>query len=256
MIKQVSGRAGWSTSVRNFALLTSACLAVASCDLSGSQAVGYQARVDVAQRMLLSGQYDSAYTILDEVSVDHNSRPEAHLSVGDAYLRGGAFFKARNAFNQAIKGGATTEGQLGFGRVALAQNDPKAAFEKFDLVLATDPDNEVALNGRGVAFDLQGQHQRAIAEYEKVLAINPTNLDALNNMALSHAIGGLGHKAVSILQDLTQSQLTDINLRHNLAIAYYVVGEKEAAHKLATSELSDSEADQMFDAVRRYRLSR
>ncbi|MFT5968690.1 MAG: Flp pilus assembly protein TadD [Yoonia sp.] len=233
-----------------------AAIGLAGCDLSGTQPVGFQARVDVAERMLLSGQYDNAYRLLDEVSADNNGRAEAQLSIGNAYLRNRALFKARNAFNQAIQKGSPVDGQLGLGRVALAQNDSRLAFEKFDLVLVKHPTNKVALNGRGVAFDLQGEHQRAIAEYKKLLAIDPTNLDALNNLALSHAIGGLGHEAVGILQDLTESQLTDVNLRHNLAIAYAVVGRNDAAYKLTASELPKAEAQRIFTSVRRYRDSR
>ncbi len=229
---------------------------LAGCELSGSQSVGFQSRVDVAQRMLLSGQYDGAYRLLDNVTREHAGQADAHLSVGNAYLSGGALFKARNAFTQAISAGAPQNGQLGLGRVALAQNNTPIAFQKFDLVLAQDPTNEAAINGRGVAFDLRGEHQRAIGEYTKLLVINPTNLDGLNNLALSHALGGSGETAVSILQDLTQSQLTDVNLRHNLAIAYYVTGREAAAYKLANSELSKAQAQKTFRSVRRYRGSR
>ncbi|MEL7092507.1 MAG: tetratricopeptide repeat protein [Pseudomonadota bacterium] len=245
----------WRTG-RNLALACLAATALIGCELSGSQPVGYQARVDVAQRMLLSGQYDSAYRLLNEVSTDHGSQPAAHLSVGNAYLRGGAHFKARNAFNAAIRGGAETEGHLGLGRVALAQNNPTVAFEKFDAVLAVDPGNITALNGRGVAYNLRGEHQRAIGEFTKLLAINPTHLDALNNLALSHALGGSGTEAVEILSDLTQSQVTDTNLRHNLAIAYSIVGREKTAMRLAGPEMSNGQAQQTFRSVRRYRASR
>ncbi|MFK8053415.1 MAG: tetratricopeptide repeat protein [Woeseiaceae bacterium] len=241
---------------RKLILTVLACLGVSACSLSGSQPIGFQDRVNVGERMLASGEYESAYRLLGEVTQDNDSKADAHLSVADAYLRGDAFFKARNAFHQAIEKGATTVGQVGLGRVALAQNDPDTAVAKFDSVLAVDPANQAALNGRGVAFDLRGEHQLAIAEYHKVLEINPTNLDALNNLALSHTIGGLGHEAVAILQDLTQSELTDTNLRHNLAIAYYIVGRQQAGYTLATVDMSRAKAEQTFDAVRRYRASR
>jgi Flp pilus assembly protein TadD len=230
--------------------------AVTGCALSGSQSVGYQARVDVAQRMLLSGQYESGYKLLEEVSRDHGGQSDALLSIGDAYLRGGAFFKARSTFQQASRNGAPTKGELGMGRVALAENKPKLAFAKFNSVLAADPTNEIAMNGLGVAFDLNGEHKRAVAEYTKLLMINSTNMDALNNLALSYAIGGSGQEAVTILRDLTRSQLNDVNLRHNLAIAYYVTGQEKVAYKLVTSEISESEAKQTFQSIRRYRSSR
>lgn len=240
---------------RKTVLFVVAALFLGGCELSGSQPVGYQARVDVAQRMLVGGQYDSAYRLLDEVSRDHGSQAEALLSVGNAYLQGGALFKARNAYRTAIKMGADRRGHLGLGRVALAQNNTSEAFRNFDLVLADDPKNETALNGRAVAFDLSGDHLRAISAYQTLLAINPTNLNALNNLALSHVLGGSGHEAVAILQDLTRSQLTDLNLRHNLAIAYYLVGRESEAYDLATAEMSKDQAQQIFHAMRQYRGS-
>lgn len=237
----------------------SVCLlssALVGCELSGSQSVGYQARVDVAQRMFLSGQYESAYRLLDDVFRDHGTQPNAQIAVGNAYLRGGAFFKARNAFESAIKVGATIEGQLGLGRVALAQNNAAVAFEKFDAVLAKDPTNQTALNGRGVAFNLRGEHQLAVGEFTKLLAVNPTHLDAWNNLALTHALGGLGAEAVEILTELTQSHVNDVGLRHNLAIAYAIVGREQTALRLSGPELTPADAQDTFRSVRRYRASR
>lgn len=235
------------------ALAMSTVIMLSACELSGSQDVGFQSRVDVATRMLQSGQHASGYQILDQVATDHAGSPEAYLAIGNAYLEVGAFAKADNAFATAARYGAQEKATIGLGRAALARNAPDEAIQHFSSVLKKEPRNLTAINGIGVALDLKGQHTAARIEYNKVLAIDPTHVAALNNLALSNTLHGSGEIAVAFLQYLTRSQINDPTLRQNLALALSVTGRQQDAFRLATADISEKQAEAVFQLVANYR---
>lgn len=249
------GRGAGAAKVRRIAVTSAAVMALASCGLSGSQQVGFQSRIDVGARMLQSGQHASGYRLLDQVAAEHAGSAEASLAIAAAYLDNRAFAKAENAYNSAARNGAGDRATVGLGRVALARNAPDQAMRLFSAVLEKDPANLAAINGIGVAHDLKGQHAQARAEYSKVLTIDPTHTDALNNLALSNVLGGSGETAVAILQDLTGSQVNDPTLRQNLAIALAMTGRRDDAVRLATADISENQADAIFQLVAHYRRS-
>jgi Flp pilus assembly protein TadD len=239
-----------STSV---ALAIGAGILLTSCGVSGSQQVGFQSRVDVGARMLESGQFASAYRLLDEVAAENPGSPKADLAIAEAYLKNDAFAKAENAYHSALDNGGGLPAAVGLGRVALARNAPELALQRFAAVLEQDPGNVTAINGQGVAYDLMGNHVEARTEYAKVLTYDPANVDALNNLALSHALSGSAEKAVTILRDLAGSQVNDPTLRQNLAIAMAATGHQADAVRLAAADIPEDQAEAMFALVSKYR---
>lgn len=235
------------------ALLMGLLAITAGCSLSGTQPVGFAARVDVAERMLLSGQHDGAYMLLDDVAAAHSGTPEAELAIGDAYLRAGAFLRAETAYHAAIRSGAGDHGEVGLGRVALARNATDRAMAHFNAVLERDAGNLAARNGLGVAFDLKGMHPQARAQYITVLEADPVHLAALNNLAMSNTLSASSEMAVASLRDLAESNLSDATVRQNLAIALYVAGRRSDAAQLAAADMEASLAEALFSSVVRYR---
>lgn len=233
-----------------------AFLTITACSMSGSQEVGYQARIDVAKQMLLSGQYNRGYRLLEAVEKEHGDQTGAYLALGDAYLEASAFLKANLAFEKAKRKGALVKGDIGLGRVALARNEPKLASDRFLAALTHEPQNVVAINGIGVSHDLFGNHHLARLEYARVLEIDPTHSNSINNLGLSLALQGSGERSVQILSDLARSELDDATIRQNLAIGFAVVGRRQDAMRLARADLSEVEAKRLFKAVVNYRRSR
>ncbi|MCU0910447.1 MAG: tetratricopeptide repeat protein [Rhodobacteraceae bacterium] len=231
-------------------------MALGSCGLSGDQPVGYQAQIAVAEQMLQSGQFDRGYRILDDVTRQQSSSGPAQLALGDAYLRSRAYLKAELAYRRASETGKNVDGQIGLGRVALARNEAQAARQHFQGVLARNPRSLAALNGMGVAYDLEGNHLMAAAEYRKALAIDPGYNPALNNLGLSLALAGNGAEAAQVLSEVAASQVNDAVLRQNLAVAYFVAGREQDGRRLATTDISGQRADLLRNAVLRYRRAR
>jgi Flp pilus assembly protein TadD len=227
---------------------------LSACALSGTQPVGFEARVDVAKRMLLSGQHDSAYRLLDDVAAtEDGNTPKAQLAVGDAYFESGAFLRAETAYRAAIANGAIAAGEVGLGRVALGRNAPDSAISHFNAALKQDSENLDAINGLGVALDLKGLHAQARAQYIRILKVDAVHVAALNNMAMSNVLSGSAEIATITLRDLAESNLSDATLRQNLALALHATGRSNEATKLAEADLDGPTTQALFNAVMRYR---
>ena len=142
---------------------------------------------------------------------------QAALSVGDAYLRQGAFTKAATSFD--IARGDEIGGLVGKGRVALARNASQEALVLFGQGLEKESDNVDALNGVGVAYDIAGDHAAARQSYQNALLLEPNHFASNNNLGLSLALGGNSDQAVAALSELSRSNLDSSKVRQNLAFA-------------------------------------
>lgn len=115
----------------------------------------------------------------------------------------------------------------------------------FDAVLSADPQNLVALNGKGVALDSLGEHGEAQTAYHVVLAATPDNVAAQNNLALSYILSEHYADAVRILEKLLKSKQGDrATVRQNLALAYGLQGNHKKALELGLQDLSAKEAEE------------
>ncbi|MGL6209143.1 MAG: tetratricopeptide repeat protein, partial [Paracoccaceae bacterium] len=177
------------------------------CGLGGGQPVGHQSQLAVAEQLILSGQVTQGYRIIDEVNERKIRSPKVRLDVADGYFEVNALLKAEQSYRDAISQGAEVEGLIGLGRVSLARNEAAEARKHFQAALERSENNLAALNGLGVAFDLDGQHAQAQQLYRRVLDVNPVHVDALNNYGLSLVLQGSVQTATRVLTDLTESNL-------------------------------------------------
>jgi Flp pilus assembly protein TadD len=230
-----------------------ALLVLSACGLSGTQPVGYQSQIRVAEQFLHNGQFGQGYRILDGVSVSLAALPEAQIAIGDAYVRTNALLRAEQAYFKAGQLGATKQASLGSGKIALARNEADNAQLHFRSVLTEDPDNIEARNGMGVAFDIGGAHHLAQAEYRKVLDIQPAHLKAINNLGLSMVLSGNADGGATVLTKLTASKLDDRTVRQNLAISLAISGRQTEAMSLTSLDMSEQQAEKLFSAVKSYR---
>ncbi|MEM9148760.1 MAG: tetratricopeptide repeat protein [Pseudomonadota bacterium] len=215
--------------------------------------MGYDAQLRLAEQFLNNGQYARAYSVYDGVDASHVGSAEVQLALGASYLRSYAFLKAERAYAAAASLGAKDEGAIGLGRIALAKNDADGALVGFGDVLSRDQQNAIALNGVGVAYDLQGNHAEAQSYYRRALAADPTSSKSRNNLGLSLILSGDYDDAEGLLTDLAGSELDNAVARQNLALAFYLQGRESDAVELASLDVQEAEAMALFRAIRRYR---
>lgn len=95
----------------------------------------------------------------------------------------------------------------------------------------------------GVAFDYQGQFERAREEYAQALMLSPRNPDVLNNLALSQAQSGDLDGAVETLGQATDQASASPQTRQNLALLLALKGDTAGAERLARKDLPKEMAD-------------
>jgi len=102
----------------------------------------------------------------------------------------------------------------------------------------------------GVAFDYQGQYDRAREEYTQALLLSPRNPDVLNNLALSQAQSGDLDGAIETLGQATDQASATPQTRQNLALLLALKGDTAGAERLARKDLPKDMADLNADYYR------
>ncbi|MBC8719601.1 hypothetical protein [Ochrobactrum sp. Marseille-Q0166] len=199
-------------------------------------------QVAAGERFLSAGNYAKGYQILDNIGENNPASAEAALKVADTYFVHHAYLRAKAHYKNAIARGNRTAGELGLGRVMLATNEAVLAEQQFLTILNVRPQSAEALNGLGVALDLQGRHQEAQHQYTKLLESLPTDRNGNNNLAVSYILAGRQGEASNHLGELARSYLDDPVIRQNLAMAQVLTGDRYAAEKTFALDMSRTEA--------------
>ncbi|UCJ16341.1 tetratricopeptide repeat protein [Pseudomonas sp. MM211] len=205
----------------------------------------FQAADEVYARMDERGQLKGSY-VLEYASVAANVRPAKEAL--PLYLRARDELGGDASALPASQSVALCSG-LGRARLALGQ----AALAEGDFRCATDaqPNNLQALNGLGVAYNLQKRDEDARQQFEKALAIDPGYSPALNNLALSWLASGDSSRAIGLLNQARGQG--DISLQLNLALAYVFSGHEDTAKAVLLESL---EADYAGTILEQFRTAR
>lgn len=219
-----------------------AVLALASCaaqpEVSGGP-IG--SRLKVADAALKGGDPDLALHVADAVLAHDPTNVAALLKEGDALAALGRNDQAAMSFQHALalKPGSL-EARIGLGRLRL-KSDPAEAERLFAEVVAARPSDVKALVDRGIALDLEGQHEAAQASYRAALGVQPDDTAAEVNLALSLALAGHAKQAIGMLQPLAQSGSASRRIQDDLAVALAMSGETDAAREVLAPELNQSQ---------------
>jgi len=138
---------------------------------------------------------------------------------------------------------------LGRARLALGQTD--AALGDFDCALTLDAVNTVALNGKAVILDAQGEHEQAQALWRQAQEIDPADFTLLNNLALSYLSQGKTDETIRLLRQLDMPRNMP-TLTLNLALAYLLENQPEQADQALRQLVSERQAEQLQAQLMRY----
>lgn len=201
-----------------------------------------QAAYEVYARMDERGQLKGSY-LLEYASVAATVRPAGEALALYQRTRqelGGdpSVLPAEQA--QALCSGLG-RAHLSLGQAALAERDFRCAVQAV-------PNDLQALNGLGVAYNLQKRDGAAREQFEKALEIDPSYTPALNNLALSWLASGDSGKAIGLLNQ-ARSQ-GDISLQLNLALAYVFSGHDDTAQAVLLENMEAQYAGQILQQFR------
>ncbi|OEC34880.1 hypothetical protein A7D25_11885 [Pseudomonas sp. 21C1] len=205
----------------------------------------FQAAYEVYARMDERGQLKGSY-VLEYASVAATVRPakEALPLYQRARAELGGDASALPAEQRVALCSGLGRAHLALGQAALAEHD-------FRCAAHAQPNNLQALNGLGVAYNLQKRDEDARQQFEKALAIDPGYSPALNNLALSWLASGDSSRAIGLLNQARGQG--DISLQLNLALAYVFAGHDDTAQAVLLESL---EADYAATIVEQFRTAR
>ena len=133
--------------------------------------------------------------------------------------------------------------------IKLRMGDLAAAYEAYRVVLAIDPNNEVALTGVAQLGLSTGQIRESRRAIEAALAINPRNISVLLSDGVHALIQKDFDEAVAVGERISEIEAEDprgIVLR---ARGMFLRGEREAAMKLLYDNATESGNNRLVSAV-------
>jgi Flp pilus assembly protein TadD len=125
------------------------------------------------------------------------------------------------------------------GRLRLRNGAAGDALGLFDRVLASEPRNVDALDGRGVALDLMGRHPEAQEAYRRAQAIEPDRISVANNLGLSLLLDGRPDEARAVLEPLARRSDAPQRVTANYGISLAATGDVAAARNVLGPEAGD-----------------
>lgn len=202
----------------------------------------YQAAYEVYARMDERGQLKGSY-LLEYASVAATVRPAGEALA--LYQRTRAELGGNPSALPAEQAQALCNGlgraHLSLGQAALAERDFRCAVQAV-------PNDLQALNGLGVAYNLQKRDDAARQQFEKALEIDPSYTPALNNLALSWLASGANTKAIGLLNQARGQG--EISLQLNLALAYVFSGHDDTAQAVLLENMGAQYAGQILQQFR------
>lgn len=171
----------------------------------------------------------------------------AHLSLARLYISQNKNDKAEEILEKALEfQPGNAEANRLSGKIALEDNKPADALERFDAGLKADPTNPDMLSGAGIANDLMHKHAAAQVIYLRALSLRPNDDMSLvkTNLAMSYLLDNKPKKVIDLLKKEVKNPAAPPALRHNLALAYGALGMHKQAIGLLSREITEDERQQ------------
>jgi Flp pilus assembly protein TadD len=212
-----------------------------------------KAGLQAAEAARQSGDLAKAGKLYEQLAARDDSSAAVYIAMASNYRRMGKPQEAAATLRKAqtrYPGDPKLLSQLGYALIAAKK--PEEAVLVFDELIAMQPDNASAYNGKAVAFDHAGNHVAAQEIYQKALSLAPSSTAIRNNQALSLILSDEIDEAIARLEPLTRSSSATATMRQNLALAYGLKGNRERARELNLKDVSEQQANENLRFYEKY----
>jgi Flp pilus assembly protein TadD len=136
------------------------------------------------------------------------------------------------------------------GRLALDMGRLDIATQTLKVAEAQGVKDWKTLSAQGTLRAKQGQHAEAQQYYLAALQVQPDAVSVINNLALSYALDGKADKSEELLRKAVASGQENKRVRQNLALVLGLQGKFDEARKVASVDMTDTEAKDSMSYLR------
>lgn len=198
-----------------------------------------------------ASDYPNAIRLYQRVANESPKHVTSRLALGQIYQNIGSMDGAAVYYQQVLNlQPDNMDAQLGLGQVMVQNNRPLEAVGYLEEVAAKSPANFRIYNSIGLAYDLQGLHEKAQEAYGRGLNIMPDHISLLNNLALSLAIESEYAPAIQLLTKTVNIDYSQTTAQQNLIMVYAMSGDEEAARTMANSFMTQQEVEESIEHYR------
>lgn len=186
------------------------------------------ARKNMAQSLVLLGQFEKAETILSDLTRRHPNDAGALYQLAQLRSKTGDLTGARNAADAAISadpGMAPAYNLRALVREKL--EGPAAALQDYTTAVSLNPNDVNALVNMSLSLSRVGRHADGLARVQKAVDSHPSNIGARSRLALMQMELGHNDEAAANLQTVLNADPLNTNALVTLA-KLLPAGEGEA----------------------------
>ncbi|MAU41970.1 MAG: hypothetical protein CMF31_10150 [Kordiimonas sp.] len=231
-------------------------LSLAACTSSPKRVDGEipfdkDSMINLADTFRTAGDYGSALRLYHRAAKENPEDTRSRLALADLYTQLRTLAVAEKYYKEVLALKPQHDiATIGLAQSLIGQNKPEEAISLLQSI-APSPQNAIKLyNSRGLAYDLNGQQNKAQMEYARGLDIAPDNISIINNFALSLAIETEYAPAIQLLSQIVNKNMGKNRARANLAMIYVMSGEEEAAADLIRLDHPEEHVEQQIQQYR------
>ena len=182
-------------------------------------------RLRIAETAAAAGQTDIALSMYSAAAEAAPNDPAVQARLVSMLIKAGRPELAGQTLSRALARKPSDPTLLRWlGNLRLETGSAETALQIFDGLISRKADDTAALNGRGVALDLLGQHAAAQQSYRTAQAIAPADIQTANNLAVSYLLSDRPAQARDLLLPFAQQSVLPVRVLNNLVIAQAAAG--------------------------------
>lgn len=158
-----------------------------------------EANFFIGKGLLAADRWEEARPYLERASSLVPENPEYSLWVGVALGKSGNIFQEQKIYNDTLRRHPDyIPARLYLGHALLEKGQTDAALTEYTKVLSREPDTEVALYNRALAYQLLGEQRSAIAAWKEYLSSRRTGSRAFQAVEHLNELGDFTFRTYQI----------------------------------------------------------